>query len=375
MQCKNCGQMLPDHAAFCGYCGAMLTPESAAFSASGSSDAEQTPNPAYIPYAATPEYNVPTAYNPYVETPAEPKKSKKKFVVIAIVAVLLIAVAVLLIVLLNGSGGPLTDISDALMNTVEAGSFTMEARYYRNGELQGGSTLMAECDPKNEVFTMVIYEDDSDNFTAYYDGYYLSRYTSYWDNEVYSYKYDISDEQEEFFEYLEAFEGIDWSNPDPEELLDALDLPKSTIREIEEYIDLDEAQDALETVMGWLNDESWLAENLGYEVSEKKGVTTYSFDLNGKDLRNVLKLILEEFESALDEDVYDELEDDIRGIEKGMELYLELCVEDDCLISAELRASYDGNEYSYVIECSDIGKTEIDTDELERYLRKAESWD
>lgn len=315
-----------------------------------------------------------TEYSPYIEETEVSPRPKKKGWIIASVAIILVAVAIVLVlVLTNISSGPLEDISDALGNTFEAGSFTAEVNYYHNGSLQESYQIGAEYDMEDGDMTM-IFQYDENSFYAIYDGYAIVVYEDYY-GDARIYKTDISDELDEIFGYCEELESADLDDLNLEELLDDMNLPKDVRRLIREYVDLDEAQDGFETVMSRLNDEDWLEENLGYEVSEKNGVTTYSFEIDGKGLRDVIGSILEEFESALDEDLYDELEDEFREIDRDVKILFEICVEGDYVSSAELTFSDGYDEGTVVIEMDYVGSTEVDTDSLSYYLARAEGLD
>lgn len=369
MRCPNCGQEVANDAVFCGFCGATLTNEPASsgfFSAPSSLTGEEE---AY----ATPRADV----SPEL-IPAEKPKNKKKILIISAIAAVVVIAAVLVVVLvLNASGGPLDGFFSLVQKTVDAGSFTAELKYYRDGDLQGKSEIEAEYDFDKGELTMACTNDDGD-ISAIYEGYSLEVYTYesyYYGTETYAYKYDVSDELELFFEYYDKIKLEDLSDADIEDLLEDLDLPRKTIREIERYIDLDEAQDGFETVMGWLNDEDWLEENLGLEVSERKGITTYSFEVDGKAMRDISKSILKEFESALDDDIYEEIESELRGIDRDWEIKIEVSTDGTYLTEVEIDIDNGSHTEKYVVSFDDIGSTKVDTDDLDYWLRNAENWD
>lgn len=385
MRCNKCGQNTADDAVFCGFCGAVLTQEYSApefFSAPSSltDDVEppfampQPPHGAEYIYAPEPQRPSPdTEYSPYIEKAEASPRSKKKGWIFAAVALIIAVAVVLVLVLTNISGGPLEEILDAIGNTFKAGSFTAEVNYYHNGSLQGSYQVGAEYDMQDGDMTM-IFQYDENSFYAIYEGYAIAVYEDDY-GDIRIYKTDISDELDEVFEYCEELESADLDDLNLEELLDDLNLPSDVRRLIRKYINLDEAQDGFESVMSRLNDQDWLEENLGYEVSEKNGVTTYSFEIDGKGLREVIGGILEEFESALDEDLYDELEDEFRDIDRDVEISFEICVEGNCVSSAEFTFSDGYDEGTVFIEIDYVGNTEIDTDGLSYYLKRAERLD
>lgn len=340
MFCNNCGQSLPDGSAFCGNCGASLQP--------------------------------PVEVEPDRAVAADVKKSKKKLWIIGAIAAVIVVAVLVIVLVLSAAGGPLADILGAVEKTVEAGSFSAEVERYRDGELQYTATIEAKCNLNKKELTFFM-RDDYGDVEALYDGYQISGYS--YNGGSYAYAYDISDEQDAFFEYYDKIDLADLSDADLADLLEDLDLPRRAVREIEDAVDLDEAQDGFETVMGWLNDEDWLEENLGFEASEKNGITTYTFKGDSRDLRSVLKDALKEFESALDDDFYDELRDAIGHIENGYDFTLAICLDGGYLSSAEFSYDTGYHEYTYVFTLDDIGKTRIDTGELEKWLEIANDWD
>lgn len=360
MFCPNCGNTIADDAVFCGFCGTTLTSES---SASGFFSAPSTLTGKEEAYA-TPRADVPTEY-----VPTEKPKNKKKILIISIIAAVVVIAAVLTVVLvLNSSAGPLDGFLSLVQNTVDAGSFTAEVKYYRDGDLKNRMDIGAEYDFDAGELTLVCINDSDNEIGAIYDGYSIEFYS----DEYYGYKHDISDELDLIFEYYEKIKLEDLSDADLEDLLEELDLPKKTVRQIEPYIDLEEAQDAFETVIGWLNDEDWLEEHLNLEVSEKKGITTYSFEIDGKAMREIGKSALKEFESALDDDIYDEIEDSLRDIDKDWEITLEVSTDGTYLTEVEISFDTGYHTERYVISFDDYGSTEVDTDDLDYWLRRAD---
>lgn len=382
MRCRKCGQMIADDAVFCGFCGVGVTKETSAsgfFHAPSSLTDNMEPSsiPCYTEPPQTSQYNAyapfpqSSAYYLYEKTTGYHRLRKKTWI-IAAVALLLVVAAVVLVLVLT-SGGPLDDISDAFGNNLEAGSFTAKMKVYSNGSLLGSYKIGAEYDMEDGDMTVVL-SSDGDLVYAIYKGYSIVVREDYY-GDAYVYKTDISDELDEIFEYCKWLESADLDDLDLEELLDEFDLPSDVRRSIRKYVDLDEAQEAFDTVADWLNDEDWLEENLGFEISEKNGVTTYTFEIDGRGLRDVMRGILKEFKPALDDNLYDDLEDEFGDIDRDMELFFEFCVKGDYVTSIEF--SYDDgyDENSVVIEFDYIGSTEIDTDNLSYYLKRAEEWD
>lgn len=300
------------------------------------------------------------------------KKSKKKLWITGAIAALVVVAVFVIVLVLSSAGGPLAEILGAVEKTVEAGSFSADVECYRDGKLQYTATIDAKCNLDKKEIALLI-RDDYGDVEALYDGYQISGYS--YDGRSYAYAYDISDVQNAIFEYYDKIDLGDLSNADLADLLEDLDLPRRTVREIEDAVDLDKAQDGFETVMGWLNDADWLEENLGFEASEKNGITTYTFKGDSRDLRSVLKDALKEFEPALDDDFYDKLENAIGHLENGYDFTLSVCLDGGYLSSVELSYDTGYHEYTYVFTLDDIGKAKIDTDELKEWLEIANDWD
>lgn len=188
-----------------------------------------------------------------------------------------------------------------------------------------------------------------------YDGYMFTE----------DYVIDISDELDEMFEACE-----DAQEQDLDELMEQLEDMLGI--SLEDYIDLDELPGCLKAYGKKLNSESWLKEYAGFTQEKKNGTTYYCFEPKTYDfLSGSLPLFESAFEDPDDyEDAMDSLKD-AKSELNDMDVELTLGVKSGYLSEFLLEMEIDGISVSYEIELSNIGKTEIDVDELEDMLDDA----
>ncbi len=342
MICGYCRSEIPDDSVFCSVCGQKL---------------EAVP-------AAQPE-PVCSGYNAQPVSPAAPKKKGKglKIGLLSGAITLALAAVVVLLWLFLASGGPMTEIAVAAINTLTADSVTIELNAVYDGTEVGGLFQLV-MDPEERALTMYADVDVEGEQTimAIYDGYLISEYFGrYW-------AVDISDQLDEFFDAYEEFdlEEIDW-----QELLESIE--DGLYEEAQEYVDFDLLQTCLTAYGKSLNDKDWLEENAGFSESGRGGVTYYTFEPDAYDF--VYESFIHFEDAFRDADVYGEALDELKDSKSEMrDLDLELTfgIDGDELTSLELDVDIDGDVFACEIDFSSIGKTDIDMDELEDMLEDAQ---
>lgn len=297
--------------------------------------------------------------------PAQTKRgSRKTILIIALVLVVALVAGVLSIV----QTGPLNTLVSAAKGTLDSGSFTMEMNI-SDEEYSQDYLMMVEFDPEEEILNLYMeteYTDGGTSVVGIYDGYSFEHY-SYGDYEYYYYD-DISDGLDDFFAfYQENSEPFDHvfdafsTSSDRDDLLFILEnLDDLTDGELSDLMDLEVLADCLLEYMEQLNDEKWLEEFAGYQGE-------YIFE---PDLYDFLHESLPYFEPAFeDEDVYDELYGgmrDVRNELRDMDWTLEIALESGDEVVFRLDNGYAELEATVF----DVGKTELDLDELDSLLEE-----
>ncbi len=343
--CAHCGNALIPGSQFCQVCGTMVG------STYVSPVASEASNPVYIPPVAV---DTPAAACVPPVTPAKkPKKSSKfpvkKLLIILGAVLVLAAVAFLAYKLLTGGfADPATQLRDAAQKTVESGSFTFAVDV-------DGTEITGEVDAdfKKKELTIVLRENGKiTNFI--YEGY--------------SYYYDSWDERwvgggspaavEEIFEVYETYDELKDANL--KEILDELGI----LEDVEDVMDIKELEKAIDRI----TDKSWLEEYAGYTTETEDGEKLHIFDINGyKLLTGLLDTLEDAFE---DRDDYKDAKEELRAEKdsyKDVKMKITIGVKDDYISFAEVKV--DGEKVR--IKFSDVGKTRIDTDELEELAKDA----
>jgi hypothetical protein len=254
--------------------------------------------------------------------------------------------------------------------TTVSGSFTMEINI-SDGHNSQDYLIMMEFDPEEEILNLYMeteYTDGSSDVLGIYDGYAFEKYVVEGDGiEYYNYS-DISDGLDDFFafyrENTDAFDRVfdPFRVPsDREDLLLILEnFDDVTDGEFSDAVDLEILADCMLEYFAQLNDESWLAEFAGYQED-------YLFE---PDLYDFFTESMPYFEEAFeDEDLYDEIYADMRDARNDLrevELTLECALKSGDM--AEFRM--DNGYAEMVITVYDVGKTEIDLDELDSLLEE-----
>lgn len=342
MHCTNCGAELPEGSVFCTNCGAQVQQEAPATTFCTNCG------------SSIPEGNTvcPTCGQTDAEpTPEKKPVDKKKLITLAALAVGVVAVVALLIVLISSlAGGKMPQ--DALDKLIDKGNFTIEAK--ADGEK---AEIKVDLDVKKRELTVVC-ESDGEITLAIYDGY-MIRYDSWYETYTAT---DISDELDEFFEAYEKADDANWEEV-AEKLEDLADI------DVEDYVDLKQFEKCMDTFEKNLEKKSWLKENMGYETESKKGVKYHIYE---PDLYKFASASLEIFKDCLeDDDLYDTAKDflkEYKSMLKEVEISAELGVKGGYLVSAEIEAM--GQKVK--AEITNIGKTKIDTGDLEDLLDEAE---
>lgn len=300
--------------------------------------------------------------------PKRPHSAKKKKLLIsgiALITVCVLVFGIVGIVALVRANGPFGQILSSLENTLTDKSFSVRVSLYEDGSLEDKYTAEVVFSPADRELTAVI--SDGRHTYAIYQGYIIYK------NSDYVYKEDISDEVEMFFD---VYNSVDLSEPDPLEALDRLEPSGRALREIEEYVDTDALSKCFGTLLEQLNDEKWLKENAGYSSSERSGSTTVCFDLDYDVLPQFLYAVLETMKPAFRSiDDYYDLKDSVAYLQRreNTSVYLEFTTEGKYLTSAVITAQEHYDSLRITLDFSDIGSTEIDVEELDYWLRIAES--
>lgn len=383
--CPNCGDAVIPGSLFCGNCGYPLgAPQAAPVSAAPVDPAPVVfvdPAPVVPPVAPPPSYTPPVAppssYVPPVAPPVVPppprgksskasrpaKKSKVIVPILCVVALLVVAAIIAGILLIPRSA--VIQIGSAAQKTLDSGNFTMDFTIEVDGEEAEG-TAWVDLDTTKEELTMYAEFTLDGYFYEFgiYDGY--AFFQSYYDGvpDFHNWE-DMSDELDDFFAALEDSEEFS--------LTDYLDeLDDQTDGGFSDIFDLDELESALVEFVETASKKSWLEKNAGYTTSRKNGETMHSFEFG---LYQLMLDNLPEMESAFrDSDDYDSVLDDLEDIVDEGDIDVEMCfgVKSGYLSSIQIALDKHWGSYQNSIELYaeiyDVGKTQLDVDDLEEML-------
>ena len=388
MQCPYCYATVPEGSKFCNSCGgAIETAPTPCPVQEQPPVAEEVTTPVAEPVWASTEQAVPeTIYTP-------PKSRRKPFValicVIAAVALLLVAG-----LLTNWFGlvAPVDQVVTATARTLRAKSYTITGTVYqkypeynwnsdtRQREFLGMKTV------ESEVFLQIIFDEKEEDIIIYgtaedengveeilvYDGYCVSFYP---DGRC-DY-YDCSDSIQAFYDSKEdaknALKELRKAKPDYEDALDDL-FGRGTYDELEDVVEFDEVKGCLRAVHKQINKRRWLKKNFDYSTKLSGGTKIHSFHLESLDfLEDLLPLIEPAFARRTD---YRETEDALEDVlDTELDVEIRFGVKGGKMTLLEIDSISKSGEYdqviSYSFEFSKIGRTKIDTSELEELLDEA----
>lgn len=351
MRCRNCGTEF-SYGSFCPNCGTPA-PNTANSQSGMSRTAVREPIKPVLPKRS-------------FTGVAQNQNGNRKRVVIAIAVVMVIVLVIGVLSVLQT--GPLNTLVTAAKRTLDSGSFTVEMNI-SDGEYSQDYLIMMELDPEEEILNLYMeteYVDGGKSVIGIYDGYSFEKYTS-GDYEYYYYT-DISDGVEDFFEfYRENSEPFDHvfdafnTASDRDDLIFMLEnLDDLTDGALGDVMDIDMLADCLLEYKVQLNDEQWLEEFAGYQGK-------YIFE---PDMYDFLDESIPYFESAFeDEDVYDELYGDMRDVRnelRDLDWTLEVSLESGDVVIFRMDTGYAELEATFF----DVGKTELDLDELDSLLEE-----
>ena len=373
MNCPFCNAPVPENTQFCINCGGNL---------------QQIPT-------QTPVTEEPWSQTPVAPVTPAPKPSIKKPLTILICLVAALALVVVLGLLTNWFGlvGPVDQIATATGRTLGAKSFTIEGTLYRkfpnyewNPDTYESEYVGMETTEVTFTVQVIINEKEED-ITLYgiaeteegteeiliYDGYCVIFYA-----DGSSEYYDGSDEIEEFFESKEeaekAFKELSKAKPDYEDVLDDL-FGNGTYDELEEYVEFDEVKGCFRAVNRQLNKRSWLKKNLDYSTKRESGATVHIFHIDSLDfLEDLLPLAEPAFANRED---YKETEDALEELDDSemADIEVRFGIKGGKLSLLEFDVSVETGEEPIVtsisVEFFKIGRTKIDTKELEELLDEA----
>lgn len=337
--CANCGAPMEAGSKFCGVCGAPVAGA----------------GPALI-----------DDLRPLLPNPRA-KKPKKKLLIIgaAALSVLLVVGIVLGIIVQSVANGPVAKLYTSVRNTLNASSFSGEIYCSNSYGDRERFSFEAAISPKHEEVSAVISIDGSK--VAIYDGYLLEKEGDY------VYKEDISEILDQIFEAYNSTKS-NLSDTDLRKVIRDADPSGELYDIVSETVDLDKLEDCFKTLIKRLNDESWLKENAGFVKNKHGKQTTYSFEIGTRFLRAIAEILRPAFHSS--EEYYDAMGDYDFMDREGISVEASYTVEGKYLVSASFTVnesrSYGVKTFNYGIDFTNIGHTQIDTDQLEYWLSIAE---
>lgn len=286
-------------------------------------------------------------------TVQRPAKKRKKLVAILLGAAAAVTALVLVLVLwilpkAETLNGPMAKILSAVDKTLNASSFSGSVTTYDRNEVDSRTTFKASVSTAKRDITAII-----DSEYAFYKGYYI--------DVEYGYKKRMSDDLSLLFDAYNAFGA---SDVDLEKIIGRYD--PDFYDDLERELDVDKLEDAYTELMRCLNDEQWLEENAGFECTQRSGRTTYTFRFDSataarcaEELWDIMRPAIR---GGISRDYVNEVAEAIEDV------YAEIVVENGYLTAATF--SCDGDFYE--LKLYDIGKTQIDTDWLDRLLVEVE---
>ncbi len=335
------------------------------------------PNPAYD----NESHNV-QQHQFNASTPTYKKKKSKKPLIVVLVSLILVvaAIATYVVISLNG---PLTKIAKALENTYEAGNLSADFEIKIDGEKFEGS-IQAKWDLDNREITLYFEAGESDDdesviIAIYEENFIYGETDSRGECDEY-FAEDISEYIDYYFDiYEEAKENTKDVEFLSEEFFENLleDIDDDLYEELEEYIYFAEIRPCFESCVKLLNNKSWLEENAGLETYKEDGIQYFKFNPN---IETFAKAIMPETEPIFrDKDdfedfcdaIYDEAEEADDEFDK---LYGYIGIKDGKLSKIGYEIKVDGEKFSGKISFYDVGKTNIDTDKLEKLLGNADEY-
>lgn len=339
MICKNCNAEISDASVFCTVCGHKI--ESAEIPA-----------------------------NTGIKTPAPKPRKKSTGKIVALIGAIaaVCCVGFIGLVLIAGIltdwfglNGPAKQITSAAEKTLNAKTFTIEHVYsfddgFISGEEEG--TMQVSIDTQKRELT-IFAEQNQGQVLAIYDDYLISG------SEAFGYyRYDISDELDEFFDELEDLKKND---ADLEEAIE-----DQFGNDVADDIDYDTLGKCLKKYFKKLNSKSWLKENAGYSVKKEDGVKIHCFS---PDIYKFCEVSLPFFEKAFeDKDTYEDLEDDLRRAKSDMQdtdVIIKVGVKSGKLVSIDVESITDETESQLELKFTKIGNTKIDYDDLDDLIDRA----
>ena len=373
MRCNHCNNIIDDGSLFCHYCGSRQDAP-AQWQQPVQQEQQYWGNASVYQQPAYQEnsYQQPAYQQNYYQQPAPNQKryaapaGKRSATagVIAGVAVLLVLLVVVLGAFTNWFGlkGPLMTIASATRKTFAEGNFTVQFSAEVDYDSMEGVAYV-DIDMKQETVNilMELEVDNEKGVLVIYDEYLILESDG-------DYEYtDISEQLDTFFD---TYEKTGESELDWEDMLDEID--PYLYDEMEEYIDFDALNKCIETYAKQLNNAGWLKKNAGYSTQNKSGVKLHVLN---PELDVFLSASVPFFETAVrNPDDYEELLDtmeDVEDVADEVEIWTVFGVKGGKLVSIEAELEVEGEEIVLEATFSDIGKTKLDLDELEDFLKDA----
>lgn len=253
--------------------------------------------------------------------------------------------------------GPLDELVDAVDKTLNASSFRCEIVCYCDGQYQDSYSADAAISTECGEATVIV-RLDSGRAMVLCDGKLIEARGSYAYGEA-----DISEALRRFFD---VYNGLDLSDIDIADALDAADPTGRIYRALNAKMDVETLDKCVETVLECVNDENWMKNNADYSVEEKDGAKTHTFTLDGATMQRFLDILKPAFRNR---DEYFEARETIESLNE--EIQFEFTVKDGYLVFAAATL-HNNRAERYVVTIRDIGSANIDMEQLACWRSSAE---
>ncbi len=397
MKCTNCAKEFQT-GKFCPNCG---TPapndeffQSSLASAPGAAPAEPIqpvlprPSAPVGTYAPTARPAAPVSHAPIA--PMMPKKRRAwPIAVIALVLIVALVVGALTII----KTGPLNTIVSAAKKNLDSGSFTMEF------SIKSGSTRLTyffqvQFDPEEEILNFygeMSYPGGERMTVVIYDGYGCTKQER-GDEVYYSYgEIELDELFEAYQEYSDEVDGIFDAysmSSDAKDILFLLEeFDDATDGWLGDQMDLEVLTECLQAYQRSMNDKSWLKKNAGFTQTKEDGATIYTYEPELRDFMEESLIFFEDsFEHSRDydtcmdwldeeDDFLNDLDPMVRiGVKGGYLTFVELTFAIETITGYDEDGEYEWGwtDMSLEVAFTDIGKTELDLEELEDMAAECE---
>lgn len=269
-----------------------------------------------------------------------------------------VALVIVLAILIGSiSGGPAASVAKAVEKTLLGGNFTAEFDVEIEGSKVSGTAMVNMNVKKHTVTALIEMKSGTEKIVV---GIYEEDFFMYYPSMEYGIVQDIGSELDDIFEKYEENKKLDMESL--AELIEDM-----TGEDLEDYVDLKATEKGAKKLIKKLNSKSWLKENAGYSTEKKNGATIHVFE---PDMYDLMMASVVFFEDAI-EDYDDMLEalEDSEDVLSDVDVTLAVGVKSGKLTSLEAEIM---KELEISVEFSDVGKTKIDEEELQDYIKDCE---